>query len=502
MRMPESGVTVTEPRRVLERNSLRDLPEQWVVSESGVGPAEWPSRTVGNWYLRSHPTLPVIELHDSDAHEVGWLLGYPIDGGDTILRDGSRLQAGTSRGATRILDELGGRWVAVLARGAVQAVVPDAGGTMASVYCPRERIVASTPNLVPYLDGLDDNIPLIQTMTTTAPFGYLLGLTPRHGVRRLLPNHTLSLSSFETHRTWPMGDVGFDPDIDGQLERIQRGLRRTLLAASENAPCALPLTGGYDSRMLLACAWDMPEPPFVYTHEMLDASLTPDPASRRDVRIAARVAQAAGIDHHVVRAIPPTAEDLERWQFRTSCTISAPRAWRTTTTLRSIDRRMIRMLGQGGEHGRGHAWKPHDTPDSQLTPERVLQVAKATPSEETLREADRWLAQMPDVDSLTALNTLYLEQWEGAWGSMIHYADFAGPGFTMGPFFDRGVLQAFFTLPLDYQRSGRLPQDLIARSWPALLTVPFNRPSHAERIKTRVEEELARLRRTSDGKGR
>lgn len=500
MRMPESETT--EPKKVLERNSLRDLPEQWVVSESGVGPAEWPSRTVGKWILSSHPTLPVIELHDADAHPVGWLLGYPIDGGDSIVPDGSRLQAGTGLEATRVLDELGGRWVAVLAHGAEQAVVPDPGGTMASVYCPRERIVASTPNLVPYMKGLDDNIPLIQTMKTTAPFGYLLGLTPRHGVRRLLPNHALSLSSFETHRTWPAGDVEFDPDIDSQLERIHRGLRRTLLAASENAPCALPLTGGYDSRMLLACARDLPEPPFVYTHEMLDASLTPDPVSRRDVRIAARVAQAASIDHHVVRAIPPAAEDLERWQFRTSCTISAPRAWRTTTTLRSLDRRMIRMLGQGGEHGRGHAWKPHDTPDSRLTPERVLQVAKATPSQETLDEAARWLAQMPDIDYLTALNTLYLEQWEGAWGSMIHYADYAGPGFTMGPFFDREVLRAFFTLPLDYQRSGSLPEDLIARKWPELLAVPFNRPSQTERVKSRVGVEVARLRRLAGSRDR
>lgn len=483
-----SSATVEDylPENVLQRHCLDDLPEQWVLSREAVGPGSWPEHSIGDWTLRRHPVLPVIDLRDSSGTNLGWLIGYPVTVDGVLQPHGRHItvptdQAGTTGGW---LDSLGGRWAAVLV-GADQPVVRlDPGGSLPAVFAPGHHIVASTPHLVPYLAGLEDDHQLVRTMG--APLsrhhgGYPLGLTPRRGVRRLLPSHDLLLASFEAVRHWPRGDVPIQTDVDEQVRQISALTARTIAAFVHAMPCSLPLTSGRDSRMLLATAREHAPELMLFTVRLAGPTGVPDWGSLVDARVGHEVARRNGLAHRVVPMQPARDEDLDEWVFRTAGMISAPRGWRGATSFKTIDPRRTRLLGTIGELGRARLWQPDDTPDTVITPERLLAAARVPVTEQTRAEMSAWLDDLPTTNAFTTLNAFYLEQTVGCWGSMLPFGDYTGPGFTVFPMNHAGVVRRMLSLPHDFQRSGALQEAVIRQAWPELMGVPFHRDTGIRR---------------------
>jgi hypothetical protein len=89
---------------------------------------------------------------------------------------------------------------------------------------------------------------------------YALQQTADRYVKRALPNHYLSLRTFSPVRHFPRGHEVFEADetqFDTICERIAKRLKQVTTTLLTNFDCVLPVTGGNDSRNLLACAADV-----------------------------------------------------------------------------------------------------------------------------------------------------------------------------------------------------------------------------------------------------
>jgi hypothetical protein len=83
------------------------------LSKSLDTPDGFETESLGTWRLAHHPTLPVIHIADPTGKRLGWLLGYPITSSAQLLRSGSTFTVATDVDPLEVVDDLGGRFLAV-----------------------------------------------------------------------------------------------------------------------------------------------------------------------------------------------------------------------------------------------------------------------------------------------------------------------------------------------------------------------------------------------------
>src|SRR5206468_813556 len=72
----------------------------------------------------------------------------------------------------------------------------------------------------------------------------------------------------------------------------------------------ISLTGGLDTRMIMACLPDLPKPPICYTFAGLHGETL-------DARVAARVASECGLEHRLLRIGPDFLSEYGNYVDRT-----------------------------------------------------------------------------------------------------------------------------------------------------------------------------------------
>jgi hypothetical protein len=238
-----------------------NLAGQFVLSTTeGYVPGRWEVRRHGSWCLAAHPKLPVVEMLASDGARLGWLIGYPIHPehgllSSTIIVPNELTAPDAVASAERSIYELGGRFAAIYLVGEHPRVYLDPCGSLGAVFCAARRIVASSTNLIPYSARTGDNQPLISALGLPGKDAYFpFGLTPRRGIERLLTNHILDLTTWETSRHWPRpGELSLRREPGGAVAEIASILERQIQAVTRTGPMYMGLTAGVHTRMMLAC---------------------------------------------------------------------------------------------------------------------------------------------------------------------------------------------------------------------------------------------------------
>ena len=500
---PAESREVFVPRELAERGSPVDLCEQFVLSRTVDAPDGWSTVSVGAWRLAYHPTLPVVSIDYDDGPQVGWLLGYPITSDGELVRAGEHVTMGSGVEPVDLVGELGGRFLAIFVQTATPSVYPDACGTYSSVYCPTLEMVASTPGLIPYDTTTTDRTELIEQLGI--PWNnsmYPVGLTPRHGIHRLLPHHHLDLDRWVMTRHGPDWGPRGSTSVDDAVDQIGRITTRNIGAIREHYPCYLPLTAGHDSRMLLACARQWASDLELYTLEFpaLDAA--------NDCHVAAQIASRLGLSHRHVPLRPASDEDLELWMYRVSCSVGELRGWQATTSYRALDPNRVRLLGNIGDISRRAYWTPEDTADGEITLDRLVahalaHCARPSPAQvaaagsPVVREhVERWVAHAGTTDALRLLDMLFVENRLGAWAGIFPYAEYYGPGFTIFPMSHRDVVTAMMQVSDQVRLDETLLDEVTEELWPELSAWPYNTPTRQLRIRQfprRVERRLRSL---------
>ena len=447
---------------------------QFVLSaDRNEAPPGWQTDRIQVWFLSRHPRLPAIQLTDEADMPVGWMLGYPISEEGRLAGDGEALRVpARAMVSDEVLENFvysfGGRFVAVVLDARLPRFFLDPCGSLSAVYCAHQRLVASTPNLIPYDALTRDRVELAHAIGIPYTEGmYPFTMTSRYGVERILPNHYLDLRDWRTIRHWPKQPLGEVSSVKKAIAEIATIVKRQIAAIVSTTPTYLPLTAGQDSRMLLACARDLAERLEVFTRK------ADDTLGAIDYGIARKIAKRLGLNYRVLANEKASDEHLDEYMFRISYSTSEFRGWQSATMLKRLPGDHAVLVGCAGEVARGYYWRDEDTETTTMRPERLLQICACPPEDEPLARARAWLDTIPAVNAFQVLDPFFVEQDLGGWAGILQYAE-CDAGFTIFPLCHRDIVERMLMLPICYRREGRMPRDLVAQEWPLLLEWPVN----------------------------
>lgn len=208
----------------------------------------------------------VVPMHDAAGRLFGAFIGVGVDSEGTLITPGcfSRFDI-TAPEFIRAFDHyvayIAGRYLVVLDTPATTQCYFDPVAHMTAVYNPRLRRLASSVQLA--LDRTIEPNPMFDTEAIlggsargeTEP-NYILGHSRDREVRFVLPNHVLDLRSFTLTRIWPLADsfpLAPEEEFETLTASMVTRLSQILSALVNTTPSILPVSGGTDSRKLLAC---------------------------------------------------------------------------------------------------------------------------------------------------------------------------------------------------------------------------------------------------------
>jgi hypothetical protein len=432
-------------------------------------PEGWRARSHAGWVLGYSRPLTCTEVRTGDRL-IGWLLGHAVDESGAMLGEASRVSLSSdSPGDFRAWsDGLTGRFIAIHFESAGPMLYQDIYGMLAGVFSREESIAASTGLLIPLTPGtqfsrgrvMDADLPYRSAM-------YPLGITAREGVERLLPNHVLDLAARELRRVWPL--EGFEHDGSPEETAAETALVVTRAMAGVRAvhPLQIPLTAGLDSRLLLACARELPDGTMYFTADLGDEN------GWIDVIAARQLAQRFGLNHQVFPWRTARRADLAEWAIRTGAETGEERGWRATRTLGMQAPGRASMTGFVGELARAYWWKGF-TPASRVTPEFLMGKCRMPTRPEYLARIRSWLAGLPPLSNVAVADVLYLEQRGACWAGIVEYGELGGSEARLAPLCQAKLVRQFLRLPHEYRERNGIHMDVIRARWPELLDFPFN----------------------------
>ena len=368
----------------------------------------WNNDSIGNWTLAVQDRLPCSRIYIEDK-AVGWLLGHAISPDGKIVENDLQLQSDDIEAS---IYSHGGRFLVILP--ILQRVYMDPCGLLSAVYCKHAELVASSPSLIPYDELTKDRARLLQS--TGIPHVnamFPVGMTSRHAVERIIPNHYLDLGTWKIERHWPDRALLPVDDVSAAIKEISSITKRQLRAIVKHGPTTLRLTAGKDSRMLLACARD-----FVDDLECVTADLN-DHDAQHDCQVAEKLSKIAGVPYRAMQWVEPEPRDLDLWLFRTGFGTGEVRGWRGCTTYRTqFDPNRSDLLGSAGEVARAFFWSPDDGPNTEISGERLLRHCNCPVTPETTARVEDWISGAIANDSLQLLDLFYVEQRVGCWAGV------------------------------------------------------------------------------------
>ena len=125
------------------------------------------------------------------------------------------------------------------------------------------------------------------------------GISLYDDVYHLVPNHYLEASSLKQIRYWPVKQLEED-DIESSVEKFATILKKTVLAANKRYDLALPLTAGWDSRIILGCCKDILEDIWSYTLKYRDLT-----EESNDIKIPIKLSKKLGFKHKIIDCRKP-----------------------------------------------------------------------------------------------------------------------------------------------------------------------------------------------------
>lgn len=450
-------------------------------------PAGWRSTSLGPLRVSAHPELEVSCAAGDGAALLG--LGTLLDPAKPALTSAevaATIAADCHDFPTleRRLAALGGRWALVARISMETRIYPDAAGTRSVFFLAPGAdggfIAGSQPRLLAEAVGIARDLALEQRFRQHPVQNSWPGeLTPYPGIRQLLPNHFLEVPRAEPRRFWPVEPIA-RVEIGEAAARINRVLTGTLSAAFGRGRVLLPLTGGYDSRVLFACALAGGLPVETFANAFPDTPY-------HDLSIPRRLARLTGTRFTLVR---PAASDasLEALLRRNMADMVWDPGLHHAATYRRFGEVHATLWGQIAEIARCFYFPDGVHPPSPDAA-GIAALAGYRDNPVAVAEIARWRATVGDGAGPALLDLYYWEHRLGNWASLLATA-FDTVTEIVQPYNCRDLLVTALGADVEFRRE---PYELFRRvcalACPKVLEVPFNedwRDDLAERARAVV----------------
>lgn len=302
--------------------------------------------------------------------------------------------------------------------------------------------------------------------------------TKSKSILHLLPNHFVVAGQPQQHRYFPTKEnpVGKRSLVEA-VDDISKTLTGLVHSFSNRYALSLPVTAGYDSRLLLAAAKGVAAQTFIFHHPKMAADFY-------DITVARELCNAVGRDFETIVYSTKVNSNSE------ALFSEAPRKWRLPVLINGMKHHFSNRLflsGNIGEIGREYY--------SDLKGINASLLAKLIGfgnSEFVKREMQAWLESI-DLKSLGKHNLLDLFYWEmrmGTWGALA-ITEYAAVSPVVSPMNSHAILSLFLEVDKKHRSNYRnnLFDGLIQKMDPRLAPFPIN-PNR----KTVVIKLMVRLR--------
>lgn len=437
----------------------------------------WTKVTFGDWILHHCPELPVAKIHDSAGTLVGFLLGIGITGDGDFIDDVLKLpgEFGTATFdslAEQEIEAIAGRYVALLLRGDTPRIYFDPVCDYATVYDPKTETIASSLFLCLRREPINNpEIDYHDVVNDRRIFTF--GHTRDKFVKRPLSNHYLDLKSFALVRHWPKPETRFKiaPGTEKQaIAKIAARLGLIFERLVNNTSCIMPISGGRDSRNILACGRaHLDKLKFGFTWQF-------HKQSRIDAEIAADVAKFLGIEHRIFPFAKSTREKRLKYYLRTGYATGGG-GKPVAGIIEQIPGGHVIILGNIMELLRANQWQRHHI-HRKIVPRHGLKRIGITGNncspeerEKWLVIYNKWLATVPPGSRRSAYDLGFLELLLPNTLGARHFL--IPQNFYLNPFNDRSMISLAMSLPVEYRLDDMPNKELLAQTYSDLGQIRF-----------------------------
>ena len=485
---------------------------QFVIGPRPVArESEWRHVALSNGLHLSHcPSLPRASVRDRDGvtwHLLGLAAQTDPDRPDPI-EDLNRSRTADVRDRYHAW---AGRW-ALVGNGELHM---DASGLLGCFYgSPADAAAAGEPwasssgALLADLLRCDTGDTDIGRIRHGSMNWYPPPMSRYRSIRRLLPSQILILSTggLRGRRLLPDASVkeGYDTILDALQESLVSALRRM---ARPEQTVWVPLSAGYDSRLVLALALNANLPVKTYTMRKTNAwrvSATDVPVTSpvlgADMTLPPLIAHDVGVEHRWISRGRFTREKLELFDRHTGGhTVENDRVYFSHGQWDWTGPSDVILRGGAFEVGHCFYWQkfseslpPGALPDAEVITGRFALDGDSSHAR-GIAAWLAWAAEAPPV-RIDWRDRLYIEQRIAGWLSSLEQALDLIPAERFYAVNSARIFALLTAIP-ETQRLARAHHvDLIARMEPRLLRQPFNPPDPYYRtVAFRAMARLGRL---------
>lgn len=459
---------------------------QFLLSRHGGDiPDGWQASQIGQWTLRHCGDLPVCPVTDATGQQIGLFLGIGVTASGDLVKDGLTLGSvvGSATFWTDLETEIAGiagRYALILAVDGQERMYFDPVLDLSVVYDKRARVVASSMLLAltrRQIENVNFNDEMIKAR------GYNVGMqnTRDAHIRRAIPNHFLGLRDFVLHRHWPRGDEDFT-DAPGRssdvAERIFTRLGQVFGAIVREFDCVVPITGGHDSRNLLAAGQDhLEHVTTFFTHKT-------NMISGLDCEIGRKIMARLGFPHQVLDVTSPDISDRYsphqrrrlRADFFGRVGFEAMPNLNVAMALDSAPKGQVLLRGNVMDMLAANQYTKNHKPGlfnlaHALHKLHLVPGASVDPVVKWGESYLSWVDSLPSNAMDRIYDFAFIEQLLpntlGArfYGNIKH--------FYMNPFSDRRMIADALCISPEFRRQGGLNQALLSLAPPDLAQIPF-----------------------------
>lgn len=366
------------------------------------------------------------------------------------------------------LSRLAGRWVLIVGSPSTTRIYHDACGLKSVFYTmgsSQERVVASQPALIEDIGSTVRDLNIVDQIEQGSNWGcWPVNVTPYLNVAQLIPNHWLDLDTGRTGRYWPTSTVQERPLKDVASEMADM-ISKTIGAMASRDKLTFSVTGGIDSRMLIACC------PEAVRRQSTFFTIKTKTTPGYDISIPKRIEKMADLDYRVFSP-EPSPVPTEVLHANVGSMILYESVAGTHAQAEAVGDQ-VHCIGITSEVFRCRYYSDGIHP-VELDAAELTRRAGFGTNPLAISGAARWLESFPEDAGIPLLDLFHWECRLGVWGScLLTFRETLIE--QIPPFNSRRLLELGLSAPvLDRCEPYRLARAIIESGFPALNSLPHN----------------------------
>ena len=320
------------------------------------------------------------------------------------------------------------------------------------------------------------------------------GISINEEILHLTPNHLLEVKDLEQVRFWPSKKIK-EMSYSSAKDRTKEIIKNSITIANIKYKLSLPITAGWDARLLLALSKEIASGLFIYTLKYRDLS-----ESSSDIKIPNEILKKLSLSHNIIDCKKDASEEFKSI-YKSNTNPSHYNDWGVIAygIYNSPLKEMTCLKGNCSEIARCFYFSDGKkrTIDNH---KQIMALEKGWSSIDFIDvRIKEWFDKTKPVCDEYGYDILDIFYWEhrmGSWQSSSQLEwDISQESFT--PYNNRELMEVMLSIESKYRSEPggyTLYKDIIKESWPELLEYPINPKNLKQKTKSFIKKIISAVR--------